>query len=505
MTNYKKKIGKIISDTRKAQKLTQSELARRVGTSQSAINQIENGARNISIEMLDQISEALGQDILQINNTGKINFKVVGPTKLSGAVTVNTSKNAAVGLLCASLLNKGKTTLRNVARIEEVYRIIEVLTSLGSHVKWVNKNDLEIQHPKRLRLEDIDVYAAQRTRSILMFLGPLLAQYEKFELPFSGGCSLGLRTIEPHLNALKYFGLEIETTEHRHCALVRKARSGRAIVLSERGDTATENVVMAAALFPFQTIVRNASPNYMVQDVCFFLQKLGVKIRGIGTTTLKIEGLPEINKNVEYHISEDPIEAMTFVAAALVTNSILTINRVPIEFMELELQKLEEMGLEYEMSDEYLSRNEKTRLVDITVLKSRLHAPKDKLHAMPFPGINMDNLPFLGLVATMAKGRTLVHDWSYENRAIYFTDLMPLGAHVELVDPHRVYIFGPTDWQSADIVAPPALRPSVVILIAMMAASGKSILRDVYNIKRGYADFAERLNALGARIETIRS
>ena len=116
----------------------------------------------------------------------------------------------------------------------------------------------------------------------------------------------------------------------------------------------------------------------------------------------------------------------------------------------------------------------------------------------------MDNLPFMGLIATAAKGRSLVHDWSYENRAIYFTELTKLNANIELVDPHRVYITGPTKWKPADMVAPPALRPSVVVLLAMLAAPGDSILRDVYSINRGYEDFANRLNSLGARIETLR-
>lgn len=115
----------------------------------------------------------------------------------------------------------------------------------------------------------------------------------------------------------------------------------------------------------------------------------------------------------------------------------------------------------------------------------------------------MDNLPFMGLVATVAKGRTLLHDWSYENRAIYFTELSKLNANVELVDPHRVYLTGPTRWKHADIVAPPALRPSVVILLAMLAAPGVSVLRDVYPINRGYENIAERLNSIGANIETI--
>lgn len=502
---YLDKIGSLIQETRQSKGYTQAQLAEALGTSQSAINRIEKGGQNISLEMIARISEVLSSPIVSLNQSGKINLRIHGGKKLSGNIEVKTSKNAAVGLLCAALLNKGKTTLRRVARIEEVNRIIEVLQSIGVKVRWLKNNDLEIIPPKRLQLEKMDIKAAKRTRTVIMFLGPLLHQYDDFKLPFAGGCNLGTRTVEPHMVGLAPFGMQVEAkpnTDYYH-ATVHEKKLDRTILLTERGDTVTENVIMAAALYDGTTIIRNASPNYMVQDVCFFLQKLGVKIEGIGTTILKIRGVKSINKDVEYSPSEDPIETMSFVAAAVVTGSEITIQRAPIEFVELELAILSGMGLQYELSQEYKARNGETRLVDIAIKKSTLHAPKDKLHSMPFPGVNMDNLPFLGLIATEAHGRTLVHDWSYENRAIYFTELTKLNANIELVDPHRVFIHGPTKWKSADVVAPPALRPSVVILLAMLAAPGTSILRDVYSINRGYEDFANRLNSLGAEIETI--
>lgn len=507
IADYKAKIGKLIQEARLSRGLTQAELAKELGTSQSAVNRIEKGGQNISLEMVARISEVLSSDIVMLNKSGKINFRVHGGKELSGSIEVKTSKNAAVGLLCASLLNKGKTTFRRVARIEEVNRIIEVLQSIGVKVRWLpNSSDLEIIPPKRLALDKIDVEAAKRTRSIIMFLGPLLHQYDDFKLPFAGGCNLGTRTVEPHMVGLAPFGLKVEAkpnTDYYH-ATAHEQKVDRAILLTERGDTVTENVVMAAALYNGTTTIRNASPNYMVQDVCFYLQKLGVKIEGIGTTTLKITGLKSIDKDVEYFPSEDPIEAMSLIAAGIVTNSEIAITRVPIEFTEIELAILEGMGLQYERSKEYAARNGHTRLVDIHLKKSELHAPKDKLHSMPFPGVNMDNLPFLGLIATKAHGRTLLHDWSYENRAIYFTELSKLNARIEMVDPHRVYIHGPTKWKPADVIAPPALRPSVVILLAMLDAPGVSTLRDVYSINRGYEDFANRLNSIGAQIETVR-
>lgn len=501
---YLEKIGQLIQEYRLHQNLTQAELAEKIGTSQSAINRIESGKQNITVEMLARISEELSSEIISVNSQKKTNFRVHGGRELSGEIEVKTSKNAAVGLLCASLLNKGKTTLHHVAKIEEVNRILEVLNSIGVKTKWLNdSNDLEIIPPNELNFENMNIDSAKRTRSILMFFGPLLHQYSNFQIPFSGGCNLGTRTVEPHLAGLKHFGANIVAETDYYDVINEPKKVEKAILLTERGDTTTENIIMAAALSGQKITIRNASPNYMVQDLCFFLEKLGVKIEGIGTTTLVIHGVDKINKDVEYYVSEDPIESITFVAVALVTNSEITIKRAPIEFNELELATLEQMGAKFEISPEYLSRNKKTRLVDITVKKSKLHAAKDKLHALPFPGINMDNLPFLGLIATAAEGRTLVHDWSYENRAIYFTELSKLNARIELVDPHRVYISGPTKWKPADIIAPSALRPSVVVLIAMLAAPGISTLRDVYNINRGYEDFAERLNSLGAKIETL--
>jgi UDP-N-acetylglucosamine 1-carboxyvinyltransferase len=337
-----------------------------------------------------------------------------------------------------------------------------------------------------------------------MFLGPLMHRADRFALPYAGGCDLGTRTVEPHMTALRHFGLEVKATEGSYHASVHRAVvPSRPIVLIERGDTVTENALMAAALNPGTTVIRNASSNYMVQDLCFFLQALGVGIEGIGTTTLTVTGCEAIDLDVDYAPSEDPIEAMSLLAAAIVTDSEITIRRVPIEFLEIELAVLEEMGFRYRRSEEYLAQNGRTRLVDLTTQHSVLHSPIDKIHPMPFPGLNIDNLPFFAVIGAAAQGKTLLHDWVYENRAIYLTELNKLGGRVTLLDPHRVMIEGPTHWSGAEVVCPPALRPAVVVLLAMLASKGTSVLRSTYVIQRGYEDLAERLNELGARIETF--
>ena len=500
------RIGGLIRDARKHRGLTQIQLADVLGTSQSAVHRIEAGNQNISLDMVNRIAEALASPLISVGSGGPTHLRVRGGAKLKGSIEVRSSKNAAVALLCASLLNRGRTVIRGIAKIEEVNRILEVLTSIGVEATWSDdKADLTLVRPDELDLGAMDVEAARRTRSVIMFLGPLLHSYNNFKLPYAGGCDLGARTIEPHLQVLRRFGLDVVPTDgFYNCTVDESVEPVRPITLTERGDTVTENALLAAALSPGETVLRNASPNYMVQDLCVFLTRLGVQIDGIGTTTLRIRGVSDINADVEFAPSEDPIEAMSLLTAAIVTGSTLTIERVPIEFMEIELAILEEMGLDFDLGEEYVAANGHTRLIDVSVRPSKLKSPIDKIHPMPFPGLNIDNLPFFAVIAATAEGSTVIHDWVYENRAIYLTELNRLGAHVRLLDPHRVIVEGPTRWRGQQVVCPPALRPAVCILLGMLAARGESVLRDVYVINRGYEDLANRLNALGANIEVFR-
>ncbi len=428
-------------------------------------------------------------------------FEIQGGKKLKGEAIVNSSKNAAVALLMASLINKGKTVLKNVPQIEEVNRLIEVMESIG--VKFEkNGRDLTIIPPKKIAVEKINRAAAERTRSIIMLIGALAGQLKSYVIPQAGGCRLGSRTIKPHLFALENLGVKIKVQAGGFAVSVGKLLSGKNIVLYETGDTVTENLLLAAAQTKGKTEIHLASSNYMVQDLCFFLEKLGVKIKGVGTSNLEIEGVDSINKEVAYEISEDPIEAMFFLSLAASSGSELLIKRCPIDFLQLELLKLEKMGFKYEITKQYLARNGKTNLVDLKTFSSKLVALEEKIHPLPSSaGINIDNLPFFVPVAIVAKGETLIHDWVYENRAIYFTELNKLGAKVKLMDPHRVLIEGPRKLTGVEMTSPPALRPGAIILVAMLAAKGKSVLRDVYHIERGYENLVERLQRLGAGIE----
>lgn len=503
MPDTNAKIGELIAEVRLERGLTQSEFAKRLGTSQSAVNRMERGKQNLSLETLGRISDVLNKQLISLSG-GSTSLRIEGGYELHGDITLKTSKNAAVALLCASLLNYGVTKFVNFPVIEEVHRIIEVLNSIGVQTKWTNGNDLEIRRPEKLKLESMDKDAARKTRSVLMLIGSLMHDYDSFKIPYAGGCKLGQRTVEPHLYALEEFGVNIVATQGHYNVTVDKRAPGE-MTLYEQGNTVTNNVLMAAARTADTTLVQSASGDYMVQDLCYFLQKLGVKIEGIGTPFLKVTGVPFIKKNVTYAPTEDPIEAMFFVAAAVTTNSKITIKRVPYRWISLELLKLEKMGLEYDQSEPYKATNGQVDLTDLTIHKhnGKLRALADKIHPNLWPGLNPDSLPYFVPIACVAKGRTLIHDWMYENRAIYYTELTKIGAQVELADPHRLFVNGPTKFSRADVVCPPALRPASLLLIGMLAADGISTLRNIYTIQRGYEDLAERLNSLGAHITVL--
>lgn len=511
------RIGHLIKEIRVRRGLTQSQFAEKMQTSQSAVARIESGEQNLSIEQIEKISDVLGHPLVHMSHNVSDDFRIRGGKELKGSIRTNPSKNGAMGLLCAALLNKGVTTLHYIPRIEEVNRLLEVFGSIGVKTRWLSPSSegsngsslqesqsVEIRTPQdgEWSFDKLDIEAAKKMRTTLMMIGPLVHRLKTFFIPHSGGCSMGERTINAHRLAFEALGISVNTKNERYEVDGTGVKAGT-LTMYEASDTATENIFMAASLIPKKTTIHFAQENYMVQDVIGFLRVCGVKIERENISTVHVTGVQEIRESIEYWNSEDPIESMAFVTAAIMTKSTLTVTHCPIDFIRLELYKLELMGQKMDIGKEYFSKNGFTKLVDIVVKKSALVAPKDKLHPLPYPGINVDNLPFFVPICTQAEGTTLINDWMWENRALYFTELNRLGANITLADPHRVFVQGVTPLKAAQIVCPPALRPSMIIFLAMLGAPGTSTLRNVYSINRGYENIAERLNALGADIERI--
>lgn len=428
---------------------------------------------------------------------------VNGGKKLHGTIENQTSKNAAEAIICAAVMIAGKTMLVDVPHIESVNRILELLQSIGVSVEHGKNGTLTIDASKPLQLKAMNRKAAEVARTSLLLMGALASRADQYVLYRSGGCHLGERTVRPHLFALNKLGVHATTHEGYYQVINDAKRVGAPVVMYESGDTTTENAVMAAVLAAGTTVIKMASANYMVQDLCRFLLAAGADISGVGTTTLVINGVSSLKPVEQYPIMPDPIAAMTFMAAAIVTHSTLTVNNCPIDFLELELEKLAVMGQKYTIENKRKSKNGYFDVVDISLVPSKLAALPDKIYGRPFPGLNIDNLPLFIPILTQVTGRTLVHDWAYENRAVYALELQKLGANITLLDPHRLWVEGPTEFTPNEVICPPALRPAVNVLLCMLAAKGASTLRNTYMIDRGYENLYEVLNAAGADITVV--
>lgn len=418
---------------------------------------------------------------------------------MHGTIATQSTKNSAMSILFAALLIRGKTTLIDVPVIDDVRKVFVLLRSIGVIVEELGNGKILLDASQKIQIDKLDRQASEALRSSLFLFGALAAREKKYRVYRSGGCHLGERTVRPHLFALEKLGVLIATKEGFYEVINRPLKAAT-IVMYESGDTTTENAIMAAVLAPGKTVIKMASANYQVQDLCYFLLKAGAKITGIGTTTLTIHGVKKLHSVKDYPIMPDPIVSMTFLSAAIATHSTLTVTNCPMEFLELELCKLEVMGQKFAVKHQRTSKNGHFVVADITIMPSSLKALPDKIYGRPFPGLNIDNLPLFVPILTQAKGRTMVHDWAYENRAVYSLDLQKLGAQIVLLDAHRLWVEGPTRFTPGELMCPPALRPAVNVLICMLGAKGTSILRNTQVIDRGYENLYAILNKAGADI-----
>lgn len=429
-------------------------------------------------------------------------YKVEGGRKLKGEITVYSGKNSPIAIMMASLLIRGKSTFSNMSQVDEVMKLCRLLESIGVSVKWKSDHELELDTSASLKMKNMDQKLCSAMRISLLFFGALAAREKHYEVYKSGGCKLGARSIRPHTLALEKFGIEVVSRD-THYEVKTKDLAAAYVVMYESGDTTTENAIMAAVLAPGNTTIKMASANYQVQDLCHYLVKAGAKIKGIGTTTLEITGVKTLKSVKNYEFIPDPVDAMAWIALAVTTKSSFTVKNCPLEFLELELEKLHVMGQKFTLLNERVVGTGKFRAADILLEPSPLKALPDKVYGRPFPGLNIDNLPFFIPIATQAKGQTMIHDWAYENRAVYGLEFQKIGANVILMDPHRLLVQGSTVLKGNEVVCPPAIRPGMALLIAMIAAKGNSILRNVYPIERAYENLLERLQGVGVKIERV--
>lgn len=412
-------------------------------------------------------------------------FLIQGQHPLNGTITPSGMKNAATPILAATLLTTERCIVSNVPRIVDVFNMLVLLQSLGAVVSWQDEHTVAIQcsdiHP-----ESLDQKTVKKLRSSVLLLGPLVARFPSVALARPGGCIIGNRPLDTHFEGLQGLGVAIEEQE-KELRLTRTALKPAEIVLSEFSVTATENVLMAAALSHGTTVLHTAAMEPHVQDLCAFLKALGANIEGVGTHTLTIHGTEKLH-GASHTIIPDQIEIGTWAVAAAATRGKVKIAPVVPQHLLLIIRKMRALGIRVTVGKDSLT------------VEGGTHYKPFTLQALPYPGFPSDLQAPFSVLATQAEGMSLIHDPLYEGRMSYVQELSKMGANAVICDPHRVLISGPTPLYGQEIKSYD-LRAGATLIIAGLIAQGKTVVNEAEIVDRGYEVIDDRLRSLGADIQ----
>jgi len=415
-------------------------------------------------------------------------FIIQGGKPLDGEIEVRGYKNAAGAILAASLLTDKEVILENLPLVEDIFDIIEVLKSIGVKVEWRGERSLSLK-ADFLEVQKMDFEKISKTRVSVLLIGSLLARCKNFKIPHPGGDRIGLRPIFTHIEALKKLGVEVSENGDFY-EFTASNLTGREIVLKEFSVTATENLMMATVLAKGKTIIKGAAAEPQVQDLGQFLKEMGAKITGVGTHTIEIEGVRNLD-GVSHQIIPDPLEAGTFILAGAIIPGKIKIKNVISDHLDVFLDKLEEIGVNLKKDSE-----------DSITVNYSPHLKAVRVQALPYPGFPTDLLPPLIPLLTQAEGKSLIHDPLYENRLNFTQELRKMGADIEIVDPHRAFVFGKTPLKGLRIESWD-IRAGASLIIAGLLAQGQTTIENIYQIDRGYEKIDERLQKLGADIKRM--
>ncbi len=422
-------------------------------------------------------------------NTMLEKFIIQGEKPLNGEVKIEGYKNSAGPALAASLLTAQDVIIDNLPLVEDVFVMVNILKDMGAKIERLDTKKIKI-NTSEVRPENLDFEKFAKTRLSVVLIGPLLARFNSLKVPHPGGDKIGLRPITTHLEALKKLGAEVEEQGDFYF-FQAKNLSPAEIVLKEFSVTATENVMLAASLIPGETVIKGAACEPQVQDVGEMLKKMGAEIDGLGGHTITIRGRKDLS-GVSHTIIPDPIVAATFIVAGCVTPGEVNVKNIRLDHLDLFLDKLEEIGVNFKKGND-----------SITVGYSPNLKPA-RVQAFFYPGFPTDFLPFVSVLLTQAHGKSLVHDPLYESRFSYLQELRKMGADIEIVDPHRAIIFGKTRLSGLSIESWD-IRAGASLIIAALLAKGKTIMKNIYLVDRGYENFEQKLQNLGADIKRIKA
>jgi UDP-N-acetylglucosamine 1-carboxyvinyltransferase len=422
-------------------------------------------------------------------------FIIDGGQPLHGTVTPAGNKNAALPLLAACLLTSEPVVLHNVPAIQDLQAMRQIVTQLGATVEELAPHSWRLTTP-RLSDEGVDPELCRRIRASILVAGPMLARHGRVDLPVPGGDFIGRRRLDTHLVALEGLGATVrleDSTFHMQAGHLR----GRPILLDECSVTATENAVMAAVLAEGNTEIYNAASEPHVQELCRFLNGLGARIDNIGSNSLVIHGVAALGGG-EYTIGADYLEVVSLIGAAAMTGGEVRICHAGLAHLNMIQLVFNKLGVTWETEGDDIVVPAGQTLAVVPDLGGAI--PEIKTNVWPAFPTDLTSIALT--VATQAKGTVMFHDWMYSGR-MYFTDkLVSMGARIILCDPYRCLVQGPCDLQGEQLESPD-IRAGMAMLLAALAARGKSVIRNIGQIDRGYEGIDQKLRALGARIERV--
>jgi UDP-N-acetylglucosamine 1-carboxyvinyltransferase len=418
-------------------------------------------------------------------------YLIEGGLPITGTIRASGNKNAALPCLAAALLTGDPVILRNIPDIEDVQVMLEVYTALGGTVENPEPNVY------RLRLGDIKsseipLEQARKIRASILFAGPLLARTGKVVLPPPGGDVIGRRRLDTHFLALTELGAKVRS--NGAFIFTAKTLKGADIFLDEASVTGTENAVMAAVLAKGQTILTNAASEPHVQDLCRMLVSMGARIEGIGSNILTINGVKKLS-GCDFEIGADFMEVGSFIGLAAATGGDLHIEGIRPQDLRPAKIAFGKLGIAWaqEGNTIHVPKNQALEV------NCDLGGMIPKIDDAPWPGFPPDLTSIVTVVATQVKGTVLIHEKMFESRMFFVDKLIGMGARIVLCDPHRAVVTGPSKLTGSELHSPD-VRAGMAMIIAAMCAQGKSVIRNVYQIERGYEHLVERLSSLGARI-----
>jgi UDP-N-acetylglucosamine 1-carboxyvinyltransferase len=421
-----------------------------------------------------------------------VKFIVNGGKKLEGVIDVRGSKNAALPALAATILSKRPCILDNLPLIGDIFAFIEILEAMGSRIDWLEEHKIKIDN-SRLSPGKMPRDLVRKIRASILLLGPILARFGEAKINTPGGCYIGPRPIDIHLDAFRELGFSVDYSESKDVYHIKRERRNTKKEIAMKGltVTGTENLLMYAALHPLKIKIAAIEPH--VEDLGRLLIRMGAKINGFGSHTLEIKRpIKQTGDVVRHSIMYDPIEAGTFIILAAATKSDIQIKNAPVADLTLALRKLEEFGVNFEIkgSDVFV-KGTTSKLVAVP-----------RLVAQEYPGIPTDLQAPFGVLATQAKGETLIFDTIYEGRLKYLYELDKMGASVDILDPHRARIRGPKGLVGKNVESID-LRAGATLIIAALVAKGESVLHQAEQIDRGYEKIDERLRMIKADIRRV--